>query len=67
MGLTLTCRDLGGDCDFVATGASPTEVKRAMWGHAHRAHPDAIAGLTAGMRAELERTMDEILASRSVA
>lgn len=30
MTYTIACREIGGNCDFVATGATPTEVKRAF-------------------------------------
>ncbi len=61
MTYTLACRDLGADCDFVANGNSPVEVKRAVWGHVQRDHQPVAASLTPGMRAELDRQMDGLL------
>jgi predicted small metal-binding protein len=61
MTYTLACRDLGAHCDFVAKGASPVEVKRAVWGHLQRDHQPVAASLTPGMRAELDRQMDGLL------
>lgn len=61
MTYTLACRDLGGDCDFVAKGTSPVEVKRAVWGHVQRDHQPVAQSLTPGMRAELDRHMDGLL------
>jgi predicted small metal-binding protein len=58
---TIACREVGGDCEFVATGVTPTEVKRAFWGHLLRDHGHLTASLTPGMRVELERRMDGIL------
>lgn len=55
----INCLDIGGECDFVATGDSPTHVKRALWGHLRDRHGDLT--LTAGMRAELEQQMDGLL------
>lgn len=61
MTFIIACRELGGDCDFVATGISPTEVKRAVWVHVRQDHGALSVGLTPGMRAELDRQMDGIL------
>jgi predicted small metal-binding protein len=59
MRYVIACRELGGECDFVATGATPTEVKRAVWGHVRQDHGGV--GLTPGMRVELDRQMDGLL------
>jgi predicted small metal-binding protein len=61
MTYSITCRELGADCDFVATGPTPREVKRALWGHVGRDHAQVASSLTPGMRAELEGHMDGIL------
>jgi predicted small metal-binding protein len=61
MGYSITCRELGGDCEFVASGATPREVKQAVWGHVLRDHGPIAASLTPGMRAELEGHMDVLL------
>ena len=55
----IKCLDVGGECDFVATGHTPILVKRSLWGHLRDRHGDL--ALTAGMRAELEREMDGLL------
>lgn len=59
MSYVLACRELGGDCDFVAAGATPTQVKRAVWRHVREDHADPV--LTPGMRVELDRRMDGLL------
>jgi predicted small metal-binding protein len=61
----ITCLDLGGfECEFVATGRTPIDVKRAVWAHFRDRHGDV--WLTAGMRAELEQQMDGLLESQLV-
>jgi predicted small metal-binding protein len=64
MRYAITCLELGGECDFVATGSTPIEVKRALWGHFRDRHGDL--PLTAGMRAELEQQMDGLLETQMV-
>ena len=64
MPYVIACRELGGDCDFVATGTTPVDVKRAVWGHVQRDHGEVTPRLTPGMRAELDRQMDRILDGR---
>jgi predicted small metal-binding protein len=61
MTYSISCRELGADCDFVATGPTPRECKRAAWGHVGRDHAQVASSLTPGMRAELEGHMDGIL------
>ena len=61
MAYLIACRELGGECEFVASGPTPTDVKRAVWGHVQRDHGQLTSSLTPGMRAELERQMDRIL------
>ncbi|HET7038508.1 MAG TPA: DUF1059 domain-containing protein [Gemmatimonadales bacterium] len=65
MRYSLTCLDVGGECDFVATGESPTDAKRRLWGHLRDRHGDL--SLTAGMRAELDQQMDGLLEHQMMA
>jgi len=59
--VTLTCRDLGMDCDFVAEANSARKVKGKMFEHARDEHPQMIAGITAERHRQLERAMDEAI------
>ena len=36
----LGCRDLGGNCDFVARGATDDEIKKKLMAHAEKDHKD---------------------------
>ncbi len=37
---TLSCRDLGVDCDFTATGKTDEETMRKLKEHVSQVHPD---------------------------
>jgi len=39
---TFKCRDLGMDCDFVATGNTVEEVKKKAFEHAGQVHADML-------------------------
>ena len=43
---TVSCRDLGGDCDHSVSGNTIDETKQAMWKHAAEDHGDMIATLS---------------------
>jgi predicted small metal-binding protein len=64
MKYVIRCLELGRECDFVATGETPVEVKRAVWGHVRQDH--GRLGLSPGMRAELDRQMDGLLGHQMV-
>lgn len=42
---TLSCRDMGGDCNFVAQGNSNEEVVKMMMSHAMQAHPEKLKSM----------------------
>jgi predicted small metal-binding protein len=56
---TLTCRDLGMECTFVASGETADEVKAKMLAHAQEAHADMLAGMSDQETNDLMRMMDE--------
>ncbi|HUE86937.1 MAG TPA: DUF1059 domain-containing protein [Vicinamibacterales bacterium] len=60
----LGCRDLGGECDFVASGENNEDVKRRLFEHAAEAHPEKLAGMTPEEQAQMQERMDEVLAAR---
>ncbi len=47
------CKDVGVDCNFVATGASAEDVKKKAFEHAGVVHADIMKGLTEAQKAEL--------------
>ena len=59
--VTLSCRDRGMDCDFVAEADSARKVKGRMFEHARAEHPEMIAGITDERHRQVERAMDEAI------
>ena len=59
---SIACKDMGVDCDFVATGETAEEVKAKLMKHAAEAHSDMMAGMSEEETAEMMRTIDEKLA-----
>jgi len=60
----LGCRDVGGDCDFVATGETAEEVKMALFVHAQKAHKDMLASMSPEELNKIAQKMDEILSKQ---
>ncbi len=55
---SLSCRDLGHDCDFVATAETEEQIRKLLYVHAARAHPEKIEEtLTPSQARELDRQM----------
>ena len=52
---SLSCRDIGHDCDFVATAETEEQVRRLLYAHAARAHPETGETLTPSQARELDR------------
>lgn len=44
--LKFACKDVGVDCDFVATGTSVEEVKQAAFAHAGVVHKEILQTMT---------------------
>lgn len=57
------CRDLGGDCDFVARGETNEKVKKALWAHVEKDHAKMMRDMTPekkkDMTAKIERLLKE--------
>ncbi len=53
------CKDLGMDCDFVASGNTVDEVKKKAIEHAQMIHPDIMKKMapTPAKMAEMEKTI----------
>ncbi|MEX2178205.1 MAG: DUF1059 domain-containing protein [Gemmatimonadaceae bacterium] len=58
------CRDLGGECDFIARGESNDDVKRRMFDHAATAHPEKLKDMTPETQRQMQERMDAVLATR---
>jgi predicted small metal-binding protein len=52
------CKDLGLDCDFVATAATKDEVKELAMVHAVEAHDDMLKNLTAEQVQEMNEKIE---------
>ena len=53
--LKFSCKDLGMDCDFVATGATAEEVKQKAFAHAGVVHADVMKTMN---QAELAKAVE---------
>jgi predicted small metal-binding protein len=60
----LGCRELGGDCDYVAEGQTPEEVKRALLTHVTHAHGERVARMSTDERDALDVRIDQVLKRR---
>lgn len=60
----LGCRELGGDCNFVAEGASPDEVKRELLAHMKQAHGERTTRMSDDERDALDVRIDQVLRRR---
>lgn len=58
---TLSCRDLGVECDFVAKGKTAEEVKEKMMEHAAEAHKEIMEDMTDEKMKAMEKKMDEMM------
>ena len=52
---SLSCRDIGHDCDFVATADTEEQVRKLLYVHAARAHPETEQTLTPSQARELDQ------------
>lgn len=58
---TLACRDLGTDCDFVARGNTPEEVRNNMLNHAKMEHKEMMDNMSNKERNEMMKKMDSMM------
>ena len=49
---TLSCKDMGVDCSFVAKGDTDEEVVKKLNDHAMKAHPEVVAEMSKKMSKE---------------
>jgi len=57
----LGCRELGGDCDYVAEGSTRQEVKEELLAHVKQVHRDRVARMTEDERDALDVRIDQVL------
>ncbi len=58
---SLACRDLGIDCDYVATAPTKEEVKLLVLTHSRAAHADLMKAMDDQQRAELSNLADTLV------
>lgn len=56
--LKFACKDAGVDCNFIATGDSVEEVKRAAFAHAEVVHKEILKSMTPEQLANLANTLE---------
>ncbi len=52
------CKDLGLECDFVATGANKEEVLKKAMTHGGTVHADLMKGMTKEQSAQFAQQLD---------
>ncbi|HEX7586653.1 MAG TPA: DUF1059 domain-containing protein [Patescibacteria group bacterium] len=56
---TLSCKDMGTDCSFVATGETAEEVKNKMMEHAKADHTEMFNKMSKDEKMGMMKMMDE--------
>lgn len=56
--LKFACKDVGMECDFVATGATAEEVKEKAFAHAGVVHADMLKTMNKIALAQLTKTVE---------
>ena len=56
--LKFACKDVGLECDFVATGATAEEVKEKAIAHAGVVHADMLKTMNQDALAQLTKTVE---------
>ena len=59
--MKLACRDVGVDCDFVATGNTAEEVKKKGMDHAMMVHKDKMDSMNEDEKKKMMMKIDEVL------
>ena len=57
----LSCRELGGDCDYVAEAGTREDVKRELLAHVADAHKQRVSRMSADEHAFLDSRIDQVL------
>jgi predicted small metal-binding protein len=60
----LACRDLGGDCDYVAEAETIEDVKAQILSHARTAHRTRVEGMSRDEREAFDIRIDRVLRRR---
>jgi predicted small metal-binding protein len=56
--LKFACKDLGVDCDFVATGTTAEEVKNAAFTHAGVIHADMLKAMSEEEKVQMTKSVE---------
>ena len=62
--LELSCRELGGDCGYVAVGKDAGEVKESLLKHLRSAHGERASRMSSDEREALDVRIDRVLGRR---
>lgn len=62
--VTVSCKDLGGDCAFVAEGADATEAKSEMLAHMRRVHAERTGRMSRDERDALDVRIGQVMRRR---
>jgi len=57
--LKFACKDVGLDCDFVATGSTVEEVKEKAFAHAGVVHADVLKGMNKDEMTQMTKSVEE--------
>ena len=58
---SMNCKDMGVDCDYVATGATPKEVKAKMMKHGMESHKEMMEKMSTADKMEMENKMNKAI------
>ena len=56
--LKFACKDVGVDCDYIATGETVEAVKRNAFAHAGVVHAEILKSMSQEQMAELSRSLE---------
>ena len=62
--LELSCRQLGGDCSYVAVGKDAEEVKKSLLTHMRSVHRERTSRMSTDEREALDVRIDRVLRRR---
>ncbi len=62
---SVSCKDLGADCDFRVSGETIEETKNKMFAHAKEDHGDQIANMSEAEMAGMDKKLEDFLAAQS--
>lgn len=60
----LSCRELGGDCDYIAKGETVEDVKRDLLAHVAETHGRRLANMSNDEREAFDIRIDQVLRHR---